>query len=158
MNDANRLIVWTDGSSLGNPGPAGWSWYVSEDCWAADGERHSTNNRMELQAVVSVLAVSGNTPLLICLDSSFVENIATKWRFGWARNGFSRTGSGKPIANVDLVRELHERLHRRDVAFRHVAAHTGVAGNERADTLARAAASAYKRGGQPERGPGFQAA
>ena len=150
------IIAAADGSALGNPGPAGWAWYVDEDCWAAGGWAESTNNRGELTAVLELLRATAHTgeELLIQADSQYVINSLTKWMAGWKRRGW-RKGDGKPVLNEDLMRQLDEALEGRAVRFEWVRGHTGHPMNEAADARARAAATAYQRGTQVPTGPGW---
>ena len=153
------IIAAADGSALGNPGPAGWAWYVSEDCWAAGGWPESTNNRGELTAVLELLrttAAAGlaGEELLIQADSQYVINSLTKWRHGWKKRGW-RKADGKPVLNEDLMRALDEALAGRQVRFEWVRGHVGHPMNEAADTRARAAATAYQRGAAVPSGPGW---
>ena len=120
------IIAAADGSALGNPGPAGWAWYVDEDCWAAGGWPESTNNRGELTAVLELLRATADAgeDLLIQADSQYVINSLTKWMKGWKRRGW-RKADGKPVLNADLMRELDEALRGRAVRFEWVRGHVG---------------------------------
>ena len=115
------LTAAADGSSLGNPGPAGWAWYVDDDCWAAGGWESSTNNRGELTAVLELLRATEATgeDLLIQADSQYVINSLTKWRHGWKKRGW-RKADGKPVLNDDLMRALDAALAGREVRFESV--------------------------------------
>jgi ribonuclease HI len=149
------LVVATDGSCLRNPGPGGWCWFVSEDCWAAGAEPATTNNRMELLAVAMVLeAVPDDRPVHIQADSSYVIDALTKWRHGWKRRGW-RTASGDPVKNLDLIERLDELVTTRMPTFEWVRGHDGHAANEAADERARAAAEALDAGQPWAEGPGF---
>ena len=115
------LTAAADGSSLGNPGPAGWAWYVDDDCWAAGGWESSTNNRGELTAVLELLRATeaaglAGEELLIQCDSQYVINSLTKWRHGWKKRGW-RKADGKPVLNADLVKDLDAALAGRTVRF-----------------------------------------
>ena len=105
------IIAATDGSSLGNPGAGGWCWYLSPDCWRAGGFIRGTNNQAELMAVADLLTETAaiDDELLILADSQYVINILTKWRFGWKKKGW-KTGGGKPVANLELVKRLDHLL------------------------------------------------
>uniref|UniRef100_UPI000933455D RNase H family protein n=1 Tax=Tessaracoccus bendigoensis TaxID=72764 RepID=UPI000933455D len=150
------IIAAADGSSLSNPGPAGWAWYISDDAWAAGGWEHGTNNMGELMAVLDLLRSTSHVdePLKILCDSQYVINSLTKWLPGWKRKGW-RKGDGKPVLNVELMKDLDAELGGRDVTFEWVKGHAGHAMNEAADVRARAAATAYQAGRQPDTGPGF---
>lgn len=150
------IIAAADGSALGNPGPAGWAWYVDESCWAAGGWPESTNNRGELTALLELLRATAHTgeDLLVQADSQYVINSVTKWMKGWKRRGW-RKADGKAVVNGDLMKALDEALVGRTVRFEWVKGHAGHAANERADDLARAAATAYQRGTAVPSGPGW---
>ncbi len=150
------IIAAADGSALGNPGPAGWAWYVDEQCWAAGGWPESTNNRGELNAVLELLKATAHTgqDLLVQADSQYVINSLTKWRHGWKKRGW-RKADGKPVLNADLMQALDAALEGRQVRFEWVRGHVGHLLNEAADTRARAAATAYQRGTQVPTGPGW---
>jgi ribonuclease HI len=150
------IIAAADGSSLSNPGPAGWAWFVDEDRWAAGGWAHGTNNMGELMAVLDLLRQtrdSGEDLKVLC-DSQYAINCCTSWRFGWKRRGW-RKADGSPVLNIDLVKELDKELTGRAVEFEWVKGHAGHTLNERADDLARAAATAYQLGTPVAHGPGF---
>ena len=153
------IIAAADGSALGNPGPAGWAWYVDADCWAAGGWPESTNNRGELTAVLELLRATeaaglGDEELLIQCDSQYVINSATRWVHGWKKRGW-RKADGRPVLNADLIKELDAALTGRPVRLEWVRGHVGHPMNEAADDRARAAASAYQRGVSVPRGPGW---
>ncbi|RAX24548.1 MULTISPECIES: ribonuclease H [unclassified Actinomyces] len=153
------IIAAADGSALGNPGPAGWAWYVDEDCWAAGGWENSTNNRGELTAVLELLHATAQAglageELLIQADSQYVINSLTKWIHGWKKRGW-RKGDGKPVLNDDLMKQLDAAMRGRKVRFEWVRGHVGHPLNEAADQRARAAATAYQRGASVPTGPGW---
>ena len=158
MRQNGRVIVAAaDGSSLSNPGPAGWAWYIDDGRWAAGGWDHGTNNMGELMAVLDLLEATADTrdSLTILCDSQYVINALTKWLPGWKRKGW-RKADGKPVLNVELLQSLDRALHGRSVEFEWVKGHAGHALNEAADARARAAALAYKEGRPVDRGPGFR--
>lgn len=148
-----------DGSALGNPGPAGWGWYVDESCWASGGWPHGTNNMGELMAVLDLLRQTAHVDddLVVYCDSQYVINSVTKWMPAWKRRGW-RKKDGKPVLNVDLMRGIDEAMTGRRVRFQWVKGHAGHALNEAADRLANAAAVAHRRGDSPPAGPGFPGA
>jgi len=148
------IIAAADGSSLSNPGPAGWAWYVDEDRWAAGGWAHGTNNMGELMAVLDLLRQTRGEELRVLCDSQYVINCCTKWISGWKRRGW-RKADRQPVLNVDLLKELDKELAGRTVTFDWVKGHAGHTLNERADDLARAAATAYRDGLSVPHGPGF---
>ncbi len=150
------ITAAADGSSLSNPGPAGWAWYIDEGRWAAGGWKVGTNNMGELMAVINLLqqTQASDEPLTVLCDSQYVANTATKWIAGWKRRGW-RKADGNPVLNLELVRQLDAELAGRQVRFQWVKGHAGHYLNERADTLARAAATAFRDGRPVEAGPGF---
>ncbi|WP_210439836.1 ribonuclease HI family protein [Nocardioides xinjiangensis] len=150
------IIAAADGSALGNPGPAGWAWYVDDDCWAAGGWPHGTNNMGELMAVLDLLQQTAHLDeeLRVYCDSTYVINTVTKWMAGWKRRGW-RKGDGKPVMNVELVKGLDAAMQGRQVDFVWVKGHAGHALNEAADRLANAAAVAFRDGRVPDPGPGM---
>lgn len=152
------IIAAADGSALGNPGPAGWAWYVDETCWAAGGWPHATNNMAELMAVLDLLRQTERDarPLHVLCDSQYVINVITKWMTGWKRKDW-RKADGKAVMNVELVQALDQAMEGRDVTFAWVRGHAGHELNEAADRLARAVATAYQQGKTPVTGPGFGA-
>lgn len=152
---AETLVVFCDGSSLGNPGPGGWCFFIDEQRWAAGGEGHTTNNRMELQAVLAALRWSAQldpAPALeLRCDSRYVID-SVGWVKGWRKRGW-RTAKGSPVANRDLHEAIAEALANRAVEFVWVRGHSGDEGNEAADVRAREFASALRAGRSGERGP-----
>lgn len=150
------ITAAADGSALGNPGPAGWAWYVDDERWAAGGWPHATNNRGELQAVLELFRATDGTDdeLLVLCDSLYVINSVTKWMRGWKAKGW-RKGDGKPVLNVDLLQQLDEALAGRRYRFEWVKGHANHPLNEAADVRARSAAEAYQRGTAVPSGPGW---
>jgi len=150
------ITAAADGSALGNPGPAGWAWYIDDDHWGAGGWPHGTNNMGELKAVLELLRATAHLDedLLILCDSQYVINSVTKWMAGWKRRGW-RKGDGKPVLNVDLLRELDDALDGRRYRFEWVRGHAGHELNEAADVRARAAATAHSRRAEVPAGPGY---
>ena len=149
-------VVAIDGSALGNPGPAGWAWYVDENCWAAGGWPSSSNNRGELTALLELLkaTASTNEELHVLADSQYVINSVTKWMSGWKKRGW-RKSDKSPVLNADLMQAIDEAISGRKVSFEWVRGHSGHPLNEAADDKARAAATAYQRHGSVESGPGW---
>ncbi|RXW32240.1 ribonuclease HI family protein [Propioniciclava flava] len=150
------IIAAADGSSLSNPGPAGWAWFVDGDTWAAGGWPHGTNNMGELKAVLDLLeqTAEADDDLLILCDSQYVINSVTKWMPGWKRKGWKKA-DGKPVQNVDLLQAIDAALPGRRVTFEWVKGHAGHELNEAADARARAAATAYQQRQPVNAGPGF---
>lgn len=149
-------VVAVDGSVLGNPGPAGWAWYVDENCWAAGGWPSSSNNRGELTALLELLKATAptNEELHVLADSQYVINSVTKWIAGWKANGW-RKADKKPVVNVDLMQAIDKAITGRKVSFEWVRGHSGHPLNEAADDKARAAATAYQHHSSVESGPGW---
>lgn len=150
------VIAAADGSALGNPGPAGWGWYVDDQRWASGGWPHGTNNMGELTAVLDLLQQSAHLDdeLLVYCDSTYVINSITKWMPGWKRKNW-RKGDGKPVQNVEIMKALDAALQGRRVRFEWVKGHAGHELNEEADRLANSAALAFSQGRRPDPGPGF---
>ncbi|MFJ4028192.1 RNase H family protein [Paenarthrobacter sp. NPDC089989] len=154
------IIAAADGSALGNPGPAGWAWYVDDSCWRAGGWPHGTNNMGELMAVLDLFRSTAHIPheeLRILCDSQYVINCVTKWMPGWKRKGW-RKADGKPVLNVDLLKDIDQAIVGRKYTFEWVKGHAGHELNEAADERARAVAAAYQQGVAAPGGPGFSGA
>ncbi|MBW1638365.1 ribonuclease HI [Microbacterium resistens] len=151
------ITAAADGSALGNPGPNGWAWYIDEDTWAAGGSAHGTNNQGELQAVLELLRATAGIQdeLVIECDSRYVIDSVTKWMPGWKRRGW-RKADGGPVLNRDLLEGIDEAMRGREVSFSWVKGHAGHPRNEAADARANAAAKAYQKKEEPQRGPGFR--
>ena len=153
------ITASADGSALGNPGPAGWAWYIDDNTWAAGGWKHATNNQGELKAVLELFRATAHVDddLHILCDSQYVINSVTKWMPGWKAKGW-RKGDGKPVLNLDLLKEIDEAIAGRRYRFEWVKGHIGHVLNEAADSRARAVAEAYARGADIPTGPGFPGA
>jgi ribonuclease HI len=141
------VILYTDGACLGNPGPGGWCAiliYGSAEKEFTGGEAQTTNNRMELTAVISGLrALKEPCRVNVHTDSKYVSDAFNKgWLADWERRGW-RKADKKPVLNDDLWQELLAltRLHR--VTFHHVAGHSGHPINERCDSLAQKTAGSF---------------
>lgn len=150
------IIAAADGSALGNPGPAGWAWYVDDTCWASGGWPHGTNNMGELMAVLDLLQQTAHVDdeLVVYCDSRYVIDSITKWMPGWKRNGWVKKDR-KPVLNVELMKALDVAMQGRRVRFEWVKGHSGHELNEAADQRANAAAAAFQAGREPAAGPGF---
>lgn len=140
-----QVVIYTDGACKGNPGPGGWgAWLVSgsHEKELFGGECSTTNNRMELTAVIEALAsLKRSCDVTIYTDSEYVRKGITEWLPAWKARGW-KTADRKPVKNVELWQRLEAlaALHR--VHWRWVKGHAGDPGNERADALAnRGAAS-----------------
>lgn len=157
MNSTQEIIAAADGSALGNPGPAGWAWYIDDNHWASGGWAHGTNNMGELKAVLDLFEATASRPeakLRVYCDSQYVINSLTKWMPGWKKKGWKKS-DGKPVLNRDLLEALDAALAGRDYEFIWVKGHAGHELNEKADSLANGAARAYQEGREPAHGPGF---
>jgi ribonuclease HI len=135
----NDITIYTDGACKGNPGPGGWGvWLRSgaheKELWG--GEALTTNNRMELTAVIEALAaLRSRSRVTLHLDSEYVRQGITSWIHNWKRRGW-RTADNKAVKNADLWRRLDELAQVHEIDWRWVRGHAGDAGNERADALA----------------------
>jgi ribonuclease HI len=136
-----QVQLYTDGACSGNPGPGGWAYVLKHPATgkmreASGGEASTTNNRMELTAVIEGLsALSKPTNVLLYSDSKYVLDGLEKWIVNWKRNGW-RTASKEPVKNVDLWQALDAMRLRHDVSFHWVKGHDGHPENERCDQLA----------------------
>ncbi len=134
--------LYTDGACSGNPGPGGWGALLScrgTERELSGGEPATTNNRMELMAVISGLStLKKPCRVTVHTDSQYVRNGMTTWIKGWKKNGF-RTASGAPVKNEDLWRELDRLSQIHEVVWKWVRGHDGHVENERVDALARGA-------------------
>jgi len=145
----SEIEIWTDGACKGNPGPGGWgAWLRSgpheRELWG--GEPLTTNNRMELIAVIEALsALKQPSRVTLHTDSAYVKNGITTWIHGWKAKGWM-TADRKPVKNQDLWQRLDALRGQHKVDWRWVKGHAGDPGNERADALAnRGVASAGSR-------------
>lgn len=137
MNES--VTIYTDGACRGNPGPGGWGALL---CYGAHrrelygGERHTTNNRMELTAAIRALnAMSRPCRVALYTDSNYVRQGITQWMDKWKRNGW-KTAARKPVKNAELWRALDEACQRHEIEWHWVKGHAGHPGNEAADALA----------------------
>jgi len=136
---AQEVVIYTDGACRGNPGPGGWgAWLKSgeHERELFGGDRQTTNNRMELTAVIEALAVLKRpSAVTVYTDSSYVKDGITSWIRGWKARGW-RTADGKPVKNIELWQRLDALAAGHRVQWRWVKGHAGDPGNERADRLA----------------------
>ncbi len=147
---SERVELYTDGACRGNPGPGGWGVVLRfgrHEKELFGGETETTNNRMELLAVIRGLeALKRRCVVDVTTDSSYVRNGITQWIHTWKRNGW-RTAARKPVKNDDLWRMLDELASRHDVSWHWVRGHAGHPENERADALANRGIDEMRRGG-----------
>ncbi|HSI50998.1 MAG TPA: ribonuclease HI [Ideonella sp.] len=133
------VTIYTDGACKGNPGPGGWGAWLragehEKELWG--GEKLTTNNRMELTAVIQALStLKRRCTVAIYTDSEYVRNGIMTWIHGWKKRGW-RTADGKPVKNVELWQALEAQVLQHDVTWHWVKGHAGDPGNERADALA----------------------
>ena len=135
----STVVVYTDGACKGNPGPGGWGALLragGREKELFGGEPATTNNRMELTAVIRALeALKAPSDVEIHTDSQYVKNGIETWIHGWKRNGW-KTSDKKPVKNADLWQELDVLAARHRIDWLWVKGHAGDPGNERADALA----------------------
>lgn len=140
--------LYTDGACSGNPGPGGWGAilrYGKTEKELSGGEAETTNNRMEMTAVIEGLkALRASCEVHIYTDSKYVMQGATEWISGWKAKGW-KTADKKPVKNVDLWQALEQELARHDVRWNWVRGHDGHVENERADALAVAACALQRQ-------------
>jgi ribonuclease HI len=145
VTTSHDLIIATDGSSLGNPGAGGWSWYVNAQLYEAGGEPGPvTNNQMEITALIRALQAIGERDVTFEIDSRYVIDAVTKWHHGWRKRDWVNS-KGEPVANRELFEQalvLLETRRKRGcrTELRWVRAHNGSPRNEGADATARAQA------------------
>jgi ribonuclease HI len=133
------INVYTDGACKGNPGPGGWGVLMQWNGHEKElfgGEAQTTNNRMELRAVIEALAVlKRDTPVRVHTDSKYVHDGITSWIHNWKKRGWKTAGK-KPVKNADLWQQLDVLAVQYTVTWVWVKGHSGHHGNERADALA----------------------
>lgn len=134
-----EVTIYADGACRGNPGPGGWGALLQaggaeKELWG--GETPTTNNRMELTAVIRALeALKRPTAVTIFTDSQYVQKGISAWIHNWKRNGW-RTSDKKPVKNADLWQALDKLVQLHVIRWEWIKGHAGHAGNERADRLA----------------------
>lgn len=140
MSDKPEVIVYTDGACSGNPGPGGWgailNWNGTEK-ELSGGDAHTTNNRMEMQAVIEALrALTKPCLVKIHSDSALIINAFTQgWIDNWIKRGW-RKADKKPVENKELWQDMLEAMKPHDVKWIKVKGHSGIELNERVDQLA----------------------
>lgn len=145
--------LFTDGACSGNPGPGGWAFVLRDrrtgkEREGSGGEAQTTNNKMELTAVIRGLeALTRPCSVVLYSDSKYVGQGISSWMAGWKRRGWKRQEGSKlvPVKNVELWQRLDELLQRHDVQFQHIKGHSGHEENERCDQLAVAACQRFQR-------------
>ncbi|HEV3339335.1 MAG TPA: ribonuclease HI [Pirellulales bacterium] len=150
-DDLPQVLLYTDGACSGNPGPGGWAFILQhpgsgKELVASGGERETTNNRMELTAVVRGLeALKRRSDVEILTDSVYVGKGLSEWLPTWKANGWRRREGKrwKEIKNEDLWRQLDALLLQHAIRYTRVAGHSGHAENDRCDELAVAAYQRY---------------
>ncbi|MGH9047070.1 MAG: ribonuclease H family protein [Acidimicrobiales bacterium] len=153
MTAPTPLVVYTDGSCLGNPGPGGWAWAIPEGEHASGGDARTTNQRMEitaaLEALGSIAKFDAGSPLTVISDSTYVVKcFQDRWWEGWLRRGW-RNSQGKPVANQDLWQPLMRLAleTEREIVFKWVKGHSGDRWNDFVDQLAVVAANQARSSG-----------
>ena len=145
-----KVEIFTDGACKGNPGPGGWGALLrmgAHEKELSGGEADTTNNRMEITAIIRALgALREPCEVLLHTDSKYVIDGITKWIHGWKKNGW-KTAAKKPVVNEDLWRELDAVRSKHHVSWHWVKGHSGHPENDRADQLASDAAEAIAAGG-----------
>ena len=141
--DSNNIInIYTDGACSGNPGPGGWGAYIDNAGVVTElsgREEDTTNNRMELKAVIEALnSFTSKTNLNLYTDSKYVMDGSSKWIENWKKNGW-KTAQKKAVKNQDLWIELDKLVNFHQIQWVWVKGHDGNLGNERADYLATSA-------------------
>ena len=138
-NQNTEIHIYADGACRGNPGPGGWGAFLQaggaeKELWG--GEHGTTNNCMELTAVIRALeALKRPACVLVHTDSQYVQKGISAWIHNWKRNGW-KTSDKKPVKNADLWQVLDSLAQRHDIRWLWVKGHAGNPGNERADRLA----------------------
>ncbi len=146
---SETVDIYTDGACKGNPGVGGWGVLMQSGARSRElygGEPATTNNRMELMAVIRALeALKRPSGVRLHTDSQYVQLGISKWIHGWKKNGW-KTADKKPVKNADLWRELDELAARHDIEWLWVKGHAGHDGNERADELANLGVATMAKG------------
>ena len=144
------IDIYTDGACSGNPGPGGWGAILRKDATEKElfgGELLTTNNRMEMMAVIEALrALKGPVEARVHTDSQYVQKGISEWIHGWKRRGW-KTSNKEPVKNEDLWRELDRLAAQHKIEWIWVKGHAGHPENERADVLARRGVELARNGG-----------
>lgn len=131
-------IIFTDGSSRGNPGPGGWGAIISDEKSIKEiggRESQTTNNRMELSAAIESLRLNPSEPIIVLSDSEYVIKGITEWIHGWIKRGW-KNSQKKSVLNQDLWENLYNASQGKDITWKYVRGHQGTPGNERCDVIA----------------------
>jgi ribonuclease HI len=146
----STVVIYTDGACRGNPGPGGWAALLrmgDHEREISGAEPHTTNNRMELTAVIRALqALKRPVQAQIYTDSEYVRRGITEWVAAWKTRGW-RTADRKPVKNQDLWQQLDELVRNHRIEWHWVPGHAGVPDNERVDQLANSAIDALSQQG-----------
>ncbi len=146
-----ETIIFTDGGAIGNPGPGGWGAIIVDENKKevkeiGGKEDKTTNNRMEMMAIIEALKIADPESLItLYSDSKYTITGITQWIFGWEKNNW-QTKNKTDVLNKDLWQVLAEVSRDKEIEWKHVAGHVGIAGNERVDVIA----NSFARGKSPE--------
>ena len=155
VTDKPQVDLFTDGACLGNPGPGGWAYVLRHPGSgkvkeAVGGSGRTTNNRMEITAVIRGLeALQQPSGVTLCSDSKYLLNGISEWMAGWKARGWKRKGN-RPVLNIELWQQLDELVQKHDVKTVWVRGHAGHPENERCDQLASEEAQRIADGDEGE--------
>ncbi len=149
MDELQKVEIFTDGACSGNPGPGGWGAilrYGEKELELSGGEKETTNNRMELTAVIEALKkLKHRCSITIYTDSKYVADAFLQgWIWGWMKKGWKKS-DGKPVLNPELWQALIAEIKKHEYKIVWVKGHAGHPENERCDTLATAKAAEYSK-------------
>ncbi len=143
-----RIEIFTDGACSGNPGAGGWGAilrYKDTEKELSGGEAETTNNRMELTAVIEALkALKTRCTITLYTDSRYVMDGINEWMPNWKKNNWKTSNKKSPVKNIDLWQQLDELVSRHEIIWRWVKGHAGHPENERVDRLARDESQRFK--------------
>lgn len=144
----DKVEIYTDGACKGNPGPGGWgAWLIAGNHQKElfGGERNTTNNRMELKAVIEALSILKRPcEVVLHTDSQYVQKGISEWIHGWKQRGW-KTAAKEPVKNADLWQALDAAQARHKIEWRWIKGHAGHEGNEKADALANRGVESIKQ-------------
>ncbi|NBX52055.1 MAG: ribonuclease HI [Proteobacteria bacterium] len=142
QTDSQKIIIYTDGACSGNPGDGGWGailMFKEHQKQISGSQKDTTNNQMEIKAVIeSLKVIKKSSEIIIYTDSKYVMDGITKWINGWKINGW-KTADKKPVKNCELWRQLDIEVNKHSIEWRWIKGHSGNKYNEIADNLAREA-------------------